>query len=478
MRGWAHWSRVLGLAIAAAALAHAAPAQADGGFPDPRQILLPVERPQQVIVATNFGLLFSEDSGATWAFSCEQPLAAYAGPYLLTPPPAQRLVAVAPSAGLVYSDDESCTWQAARGNVASVLPYALAVDPSDSMRVFVVGVPRDDLHGGESIYVSHDGGATFGQAIFTAPPEHALLGVLVAPNQPTTLLAALFSGTTRHASLLRSEDQGTTWQVVADHSETFGENPFDLLAIDPSEPARLFARVLASPDEFLAISDDGGASFRLAASVPGKLNAFLQLESGTLLVAGQSGTEAVAYRSTDRGHTFEPWASAPRVHALAERAGRLYLAADNYLDGYAIGESADEGATIRPLAGFKDVSTVKSCVSAACAKSCAYQAGINLWPEAVCGAEAPTEPVLEAGAKASGGGEPSNEGGRSADAPLPSVKPRALGGGCACNMPSAATSGADFVWLVGALLTRRRRRCVRAQLQPTRSVPSATSSIQ
>src|SRR5262249_11008394 len=53
-------------------LAAASPALANGAFPESYQIVLPADRPQQVILATNFGLIISDDDGATWTWTCEQ----------------------------------------------------------------------------------------------------------------------------------------------------------------------------------------------------------------------------------------------------------------------------------------------------------------------------------------------------------------------------------------------------------------------
>jgi hypothetical protein len=380
------WSSLLALAT----LLSAGHVQADGGFPDPRQVLLPGDAPEQIIVATNFGLLFSEDAGTTWSFSCEQRISAYASSYILGAPPQQRIFALTSGAGLIYSDDGSCTWTAATGSLSDVLPYAVAVDPSDARRVYVIGVARGTLSGDESIYVSDDGGVTFAGPVFTAPAQSAILNIVVAPSRPSTLFASMFSAPQNHPSLLRSRDSGESWEVVADLVDHLGDVPFELLGVAQSDEDRLFVRILGPSAETLAVSDDGGLSFVPSVSIPGKLSAFLELASGTILVGGTSGTEAVGYRSVDDAKSFEPWPAAPHVHALAERNGQLYVAADNFADGYAVAVSDDEGASLTPLFAFEDVRAVKSCVAGACAESCAYYADINLWSSAVCGPPAST----------------------------------------------------------------------------------------
>jgi len=199
----------------------------------------------------------------------------------------------------------------------------------------------------------------------------------------------MFSPPENHPILLRSHDSGEHWELAADLVSSLGENPFELVAIDPVDEDRLYARILGASAETLAISEDGGLTFVQSVSIPGKLNAFLKLASGTILVGGTAGNEALAYRSRDGARSFEPWPEAPHVHALAERHGKLYVAADNFADGYALAESDDEGAHLRPLTGFQHVRAVKGCAANLCAERCAYYASIRLWPVAVCAASSP-----------------------------------------------------------------------------------------
>ncbi len=466
-------------------------ARAHGSFPEAKQILMPADRPEQIILATNFGLIFSEDSGQSWRFSCEHGLSAYAGPYLLGAPTSHRIFATT-GTGLIYSDDESCSWQAAGGALSDVLPYALAVDPSNSKRVYAIGVPREDLSNGDSVYVSDDGGLSFGEPVFTSPPRSAVLSVMAAPSHPSRLFATMYSTPQNHPSLLRSDDRGEHWEVAADLVESLGENPFELLAIDPLDENTLYVRILGATAETLATSHDGGLSFVQSVSIPGKLSAFLKLASGTIIVAGTAGTDALGYRSNDGGQSFEAWPGAPHVHALAERNGKLYVAGDNFADGFAIAESDDEGANLRPLTGFKQVQAVKSCVADLCTDSCAYYAGIGLWPKAVCGAASippgTDKPVGTGGGSASGAGgakagakpgaeEPHAD---TTDAGSPGIgqaderqRLRASGGGCACGVSYRRRANDWTALLVaGSLLVARRK--VRRRSREPRATDSRT----
>ncbi len=56
---------------AAFALAVSAGARANGAFPDEFSVHFQPGAPSRILVAANFGLLVSEDEGATWRYSCE-----------------------------------------------------------------------------------------------------------------------------------------------------------------------------------------------------------------------------------------------------------------------------------------------------------------------------------------------------------------------------------------------------------------------
>ena len=77
-------------------------ARADGAFPNGQSILVPADRPDEIVLATNFGLVTSEDAGRTWLYSCEQAATSYGRLYQMGPAPAHRLFAMRPGeAGLL-----------------------------------------------------------------------------------------------------------------------------------------------------------------------------------------------------------------------------------------------------------------------------------------------------------------------------------------------------------------------------------------
>jgi len=62
----------------------------------------------------------------------------------------------------------------------------------------------------------------------------------------------------------------------------------------------------------------------------------------------------------------------------------LYLVGDNYMDGWALAVSSDEGRTLQPILRYDQVSGVQACAAAACQDSCDEQAGRRIWGPGVC----------------------------------------------------------------------------------------------
>lgn len=383
-------SRVRAVFVAgvAAFLRWSAIAHANGAFPDSLQILLPADRPQQIIMSTTFGLLISDDGGQTWTWTCEQTNTTNAGLYQVGAAPRDRLFALSGD-GLAFSDDQSCNWDLVGGGAfANGIINDAFPDPTNADHVLALGVAGS---GATEVVASTNGGSSFDTTIYTAPMGAGLTSVEIARSNPQVLYLAMFQTPGIHPSLLRSDDGGTHWNPPIDLEPTLGAATFRIIAIDPTNPERLFVRALAGFTNLLGISDDGGRTMRTPVILDA-MSAFVRLPDGTLLVAGQKGTDYVAYRSTDGGKTFVPWTNPPRIRALAERGGKLFVSADNTLDGFALATSTDAGQTLQPLLTFDKVKSVRACVETVCAASCDAQVGLKVWSADVCHATATPPP--------------------------------------------------------------------------------------
>jgi hypothetical protein len=376
-----------------AVLARAAPAVADGAFPASDAILLPADRPQQIVLSTNFGLIISDDGGDTWQWTCERPETSMASSYVVGAPPADRIYSRSPDVGLAVSDDASCTWRRAGGALTAAIASDVFPDPTDPTHVLAIAAVAGDggLAVGAAVYESTDGGDSFAATpLFVAPDGDQLLGVEIARADPRVIYVAL-AAPGSHPAIARSDDAGAHWMSI-DVEPSIGAGLPRIIAVDPADADVLYLRVIGAGSELLAVSRDGGMSFTTPITLTGgNLSAFARLASGAVLVAGVvpgdgGTTSGVTWRSDDGGTTFGPWTltPTPRLRALGERAGTLYLAGDNYMDGWALAASSDEGRTLQPLVRYEQVSGVKACVMAACQDSCDEQAGRRIWGPEVC----------------------------------------------------------------------------------------------
>lgn len=415
----------------------ARPALANGAFPDSLQLMLPADRPQQIIFSTNFGLIISDDGGLTWSWTCEQANINFANLYQVGPPPNDTLYAISP-VGFGYSNDDSCTWNLATGSVDNSVITDSFADPTDPNRVLVIAISRAEGEVAYQVHASQDGGKTFATPIYTAPVQGGLLGVEIARSDPRIVYLALYETPGIQPRLVRSTDGGATWEPPLDIQPMLGSNWFRIIAVDPANPARLFLRVAGKDGETLAITEDGGATFTSPVIFRDRMTAFVQLPSGTLLVTGSAEGKPAGFRSTDGGKTFEPWENVPDVRALGTRDGKLYVVGDNFRDHFAVAVSTDEGRTLTGLTTFDKVSSIRSCAQAQCEDLCHDQAGLKLWPPETC---------LPGGGDAGAG----SDGGR----------PRAKdGGGCGCSVtgPGSLAAGMTLALVLAAWPARRARR--------------------
>jgi len=430
-------------------------ALANGAFPESDAVLLPVDRPQQIILSTNFGLIISDDDGATWQWTCERPETSSASTYALGAPPQEFLYALSPDVGLATSDDMSCRWLRAGGALAGVIATDVFADPSDSAHVVAIApsAPTADAAvGPDAVFESSDGGQTFAATpVYAATAGDQLLGVEIARADARVIYVTTASPGP-HPVLARSDDAGAHWATF-DLAPSIGARVARIVAVDPVDPNVIYLRAIGAGEELLAVSRDGGMTFATPVRVPGgTLSAFARLASGTVLVAGllpgdAGTTTGVAWRSTDGGVTFDDWTLSPmpRLRALAERGGRLYLAGSNYSDGWALAVSTDEGRTIQPSMHYDQVGGVKACVMAVCQDLCDEQAGRRIWGPGVCN-PSPND----------GGSGDAGDGG---DAGPPAKPPS--GCGCSASAPGGGAGIAALLMVVAMARrsgARRRRR--------------------
>jgi hypothetical protein len=383
-------------------------ARANNALPGSFGILLPVDRVQEIVLATNFGLIISDDGGATFRWTCEQLPTSMANVYNIGPPASSaggvgdRLFALSPVSGLAFSDDGSCTWQGAGGALKGEIASDFFADPTNPARVLAAAAPTLDggFAGVASLFESSDGGATFGATpLYSAPAGVTIVGVEIPRANPDEIYLTGYSTAAgkQDPMLMTSSDRGGSWTTI-DLGGPLGPSIVRILTVDPANSDKLYLRVIGAGSENVAVTTDAGRSFAVPITIPnGAVSAFARLASGTVLVGALinyandgGGTEGTGFRSTDGGTTFSSWTLAPQPHivGLAERVesgkSTLYLSGKNYSDGWALAVSADEGQTIEPLTTYDKVVAIEACAQASCLDSCNYEERQAVWSTKVC----------------------------------------------------------------------------------------------
>jgi MYXO-CTERM domain-containing protein len=378
-------------------------ARANNGIPGSLGVLLPLDKPQSIGLATTFGLILSDDGGTSWNWTCEQAATSMADVYVVGPPPLDRFFARSLVTGLGFSDDGSCGWQSAGGALAGLRISDFFPDASDPTHVLAAAAPLTDDGGtgASSVYVSTDGGATFGATpLYTALAGAVIVGIEIARSNPQIIYLTTYTvGSAGYDPVLvRSLDGGGTWTPI-DLLAPVGAARVYILAVDPADANLVYLRASGATSETLSVTRDGGTTFATPLTVAnGAVSAFARLASGTVLVGalinlagGGGATMGAGYRSTDGAVSFQPWTLQPQPHlvGLGERVAggqsTLYLSGKNYSDGWALAVSTDEGATVTPVMRYDQVAGIKPCVQQVCLATCKFEETQAIWDLSVCG---------------------------------------------------------------------------------------------
>ncbi|HEX2659801.1 MAG TPA: hypothetical protein VHU40_16060, partial [Polyangia bacterium] len=254
-----HRNKVPLAALAGALLCAAAvlpsAAFADGAPPGTQAVLLPRDRPNEIVLATNFGLVFTQDNGGSWTYSCEVEATAGGYRYIVGPPAlasggvsGDRIFGISlTEPGAPFSADDGCTWKLSGGAIVDSANPALATDvfpdPSDPARVFLIAIPSMPEDAPGSIYRSLDGGLTYSGPLFTPTTgtRPTLTGVEVAASSPSTVYATWYERVIDTPHLAVSHDGGDHWTDVP-IADQLGPLKAFLAAVDPQDPDTIYLR--------------------------------------------------------------------------------------------------------------------------------------------------------------------------------------------------------------------------------------------
>lgn len=353
--------------------------------------------PVTLVAATSWGMVRSDDGGQSFRWVCgaamgldptrDDPAIALAGATLV----------LGFAGGLRRGSADGCDYAAPDAALSGEWVVDVAVDPARPARVYAL---RSPSAGADVLYRSEDGGRTW--AARSGPIESVRIErIAVAPSDPNRLYlsGADLNAEPRRAYLLASSDAGATF-VRSEVDLEAGERNLLLLAVDPTDPDRLFARVSRSSadtrDERIVLSEDGGHLWRSV--LTGRaLHALGISEDGRTVLAG-SRQGGGLFRSSDGGHTFTPFVTPLSVLCITPAGDDMLICADELRDGFSIGRVSPGAPRVEALFRFSEPVDLLPCgrctaVGAICPAwrdDVAYDLG---WP----GARMPTEvPTLHA----------------------------------------------------------------------------------
>jgi hypothetical protein len=353
--------------VALVLLAIAPAAVANGAFPDEFSVHFPVPSPHRILLGANFGLIISEDDGATWRYACE-PWVTEGSDAALSQASVDFYQVCADGAVLAQSihvtrsSDDGCTWPQSAGVITD--PHLAVVDlfPDPNDATFVIAVQEGTS--GSALVVSHDGGVTFvGPSLL--PLDAIITGIEISETLPTVVYATSFANATAtqgdQTRLWRSEDKGVTWTSTLIPEDQSTEPR--IMAVDPANSDIVYLRVIGALSDSVVITEDQGQTFTTPLTINGKFTSFLRATDGTLYAGSSVGN---LYSRAPGATTFSV-TPGPLFRCLGQRPGssRIYACGDFTIDPFSLGYSDDRGATFHRVMDFTDILGPLTCSTVA-----------------------------------------------------------------------------------------------------------------
>jgi hypothetical protein len=403
----------LGLSLALlVAIGFARPARGNGAFPDEFSVHFPPGAAHRIQLGANFGLLVSEDDGASWRYACE-PWVTEGSSSSLTQDNVSfyHLTAdgamIALSREITRSEDDACTWPPSTGVIIGKPVGDFFPDPTDATLVLAVVIDVSGYY----VVASHDGGKTF-----VDPPIYTstglITGVELSQSSPGVIYVTSINSSGNGATLARSDDYGAHWTP---HAMTIpsGTEPL-IMAVDPEDANTVYLRVSnGGLYDSVVITIDGGQSFDTALTINGQFSAFLRAGDGTLYAGTLAGTLYV------RAPGATSFTNHPSAHfrCLGQRPGtsRVFACGDMGVDGFSLGYSDDNGQTFHRMMSFVDLLGPLTCapVANACQDHWARIQGVlGIGPAPDAGPPPDAGPGPDAGPVDGGSPPPPSGGGQ------------------------------------------------------------------
>lgn len=360
--------------VAIAALLFPAIALANGRPPLTNGVHFRPGDDQSLYVATTFGLLVSRDDGCSFRWICEQNLG-YGGTF----DPKYRIAAdgtifATTFNGLRVSRDGGCSFSTATaerpggdpGRIADMWIDAIDIGPTGEVWVATANSGQPN-----NIYRSTDNGMTFEpRGMLSHTIWWKSLAIPRTRAQRIYATGYQVSGTapdggqlppTAHFEI--SDDHGAQWTPSPLAGVQFGMTPLvQVVGVDRTDPdIVLMSSLAANPPsgDRLYRSTDGGMTWTEVLAAPGSILQVTAAQAGTVVVATLGGD---AFRSVDRGATFEPMTNAPQLGCVGQRGdGSLFGCGANWEPDFKAVARSSDGASWSKVFRFVELAGPVEC---------------------------------------------------------------------------------------------------------------------
>ena len=394
--------------------------------------------PSHLVLRTTYGILSSADKGASWQWVCEAAVG-YGG----TEDPAIGITAdgsvlAGIFEGLSVTHDRGCSWAYATAPLAGEYVIDVSVHRDEPSRA--VAITSTGMGTGFHVILAEtsDNAATWTQAGLAINSDMLSLTVDVAPSQTSRVYVSGIVGKVYAPAIERTDDRGQTWTRAFFDAAYADEVPY-IAAVDPTNPDRVYVRLSGTDTDHLLFSEDGAQTFTEIFSTASDLLGFALSPDGKRLAIGSTVEGILVANTTD--HMFQK-VSSLESRCLTWTAAGIYSCANEFVDGFTLGLSIDEGKTFTKIYKLAEICPLECPAGAMASSACAAS-----WPSlaATLGVDQAKCGIVVGSSSATGSGGTTS-------AP---VDPQ---DGCACDLSRSSGQTAVGIVALGSLLAAMGRK--------------------